>query len=78
MIKPQKLNIGDTIATISPSWGCAGTARVKWQYELGVQRLKELGLSPFMEIICLQQLPRLKCGIRIVNIGFKKYFLIVQ
>jgi len=45
MIKPQKLSMGDTIATISPSWGCAGTARVKWQYELGVQRLRELGLN---------------------------------
>lgn len=31
LLKPQKLNIGDTIATISPSWGCAGGARVKWE-----------------------------------------------
>lgn len=45
MIKPPKLHIGDTIATISPSWGCAGASRVRWQYNLGVQRLKEIGLN---------------------------------
>lgn len=44
MIKPPKLNIGDTIATISPSWGCAGDEDVRWKYELGVKRLEELGL----------------------------------
>lgn len=45
MIKPHKLNKGDTIATISPAWGCAGSNRVKWKYELGVSRLEELGLK---------------------------------
>lgn len=45
MIKPKKLQIGDTIATISPSWGCAGDSEINWQYQLGVQRLKELGLN---------------------------------
>lgn len=45
MIKPAKLNKGDTVATISPSWGCAGVSRVKWQYNLGVQRLNEIGLN---------------------------------
>lgn len=45
MIKPQKLCIGDTIATISPSWGCAGDPGVKWQYDLGVERLQEIGLN---------------------------------
>ena len=44
MIKPPKLNIGDIIATISPSWGCAGDEDVRWKYELGVKRLEELGL----------------------------------
>ena len=44
MIKPPKLNIGDTIATISPAWGCAGDEDVRWKYELGVKRLEELGL----------------------------------
>lgn len=45
MIKPCKLNPGDTIATISPSWGCAGAPRVLWKYHLGVKRLEELGLN---------------------------------
>lgn len=45
MIKPTKLNKGDTIATISPSWGCAGDPKIKWQYDLGVKRLKEIGLN---------------------------------
>lgn len=44
MIKPCKLKIGDTIATISPAWGCAGDLDVRWKYELGVKRLEELGL----------------------------------
>ena len=44
MIKPPKLNKGDIIATISPSWGCAGDEDVRWKYELGVKRLEELGL----------------------------------
>lgn len=45
MIKPGKLNKGDLVATISPSWGCAGDSEIKWQYDLGVMRLKELGLN---------------------------------
>ncbi len=44
MIKPPKLNRGDTIATISPAWGCAGDEDIRWKYELGVKRLEELGL----------------------------------
>ena len=45
MIKPKKLNSGDTVALISPSWGCAGAARVVWKYKLGCERLEELGLK---------------------------------
>ena len=44
-IKPERLHKGDTIATISPSWGCAGASRVRWQYELGCEHLRELGLN---------------------------------
>lgn len=44
MIIPEKLKKGDMIATISTSWGCAGTSRVRWEYEQGCNRLKELGL----------------------------------
>lgn len=46
MIKPGRLNKGDTVAVISPSWGCAGSSRVLWKYHLGCQRLKEAGLNP--------------------------------
>ena len=45
LIKPEKLNIGDTIATISPCWGIAGADDVVWKYEIGKQRLEELGLK---------------------------------
>ena len=45
MIKPEKFKKGDTIATISPSWGCAGAPRVLWKYRLGCERLKEMGLN---------------------------------
>lgn len=45
IIKPQKLKKGDTIATVSPSWGCAGSSRVRWEFELGCEHLRELGLN---------------------------------
>ena len=45
LIKPQNLNNGDTVALISPSWGCAGAPRVKWKYKLGCKRLEEIGLN---------------------------------
>lgn len=45
LIKPIRLQKGDTIATISPSWGCAGSSRVRWEYELGCERLRKLGLN---------------------------------
>src|SRR5690625_3297574 len=40
LIKPQKLQRGDKVATISPSWGGAGDANLRWRYEQGVERLK--------------------------------------
>ncbi|MCL2885083.1 MAG: LD-carboxypeptidase, partial [Oscillospiraceae bacterium] len=46
LIKPPRLRPGDRIATVSPSWGCAGSPDARWRYELGVQRLKsEFGLE---------------------------------
>lgn len=45
LIKPAKLNIGDTIATISPSWGVAGEPDAVWKYRIGKQRLEEMGLQ---------------------------------
>lgn len=41
-IKPKKLQRGDTIATVSPSWGGAGEPELKWRYEQGVKRLEEV------------------------------------
>lgn len=40
--KPKKLQPGDTIATVSPSWGGAGNPAIRWRYEQGVQRLKDI------------------------------------
>jgi hypothetical protein len=37
LIKPPKLNPGDTIATVSPAWGCAGDDDIRWRYDLGVR-----------------------------------------
>lgn len=34
MLIPEKLKKGDTVVTISPSWGCAGASRVRREYEL--------------------------------------------
>jgi muramoyltetrapeptide carboxypeptidase LdcA involved in peptidoglycan recycling len=45
LIKPPKLNPGDTIATVSPAWGCAGNSDSRWRYDIGVKQLKdEFGL----------------------------------
>ena len=36
LIKPQKLNPGDKIATVSLSWGGAGDDEIKWRYLPGL------------------------------------------
>lgn len=41
LIKPQKLNRGDKIATVSLSWGGAGDTDLLWRYNLGKKRLQE-------------------------------------
>ncbi|WP_010530234.1 S66 family peptidase [Lentibacillus jeotgali] len=44
--KPEKLQSGDKIATISPSSGAAGDPDTRWRYEQGVERLRnEFGLE---------------------------------
>jgi len=43
--KPRRLEKGDTIATVSPCNGWAGDPAMRWKYELGVKRLKDLGLN---------------------------------
>ncbi|WP_066300112.1 S66 family peptidase [Bacillus sp. FJAT-29937] len=42
LIKPKKLQPGDLVATVSPSWGGAGDPELKWRYEQGVKRLEEV------------------------------------
>ncbi|QCR32488.1 S66 peptidase family protein [Lysinibacillus sp. SGAir0095] len=42
LIKPKKLQPGDLIATVSPSWGGAGEPTLRWRYEQGVKRLEEI------------------------------------
>jgi muramoyltetrapeptide carboxypeptidase LdcA involved in peptidoglycan recycling len=42
LIKPMKLQPGDRVATISPSWGGAGNPELRWRYEQGVKRLEEI------------------------------------
>src|SRR5699024_10664169 len=42
LIKPKKLKPGDTVATVSPSWGGAGEPEIRWRYEQGVKRLEEV------------------------------------
>lgn len=42
LIKPQKLQAGDLVATVSPSWGGAGDPDLRWRYEQGVKRLEDV------------------------------------
>lgn len=42
LIKPQKLSIGDKVATVSLSWGGAGDDEIRWRYEQGKRRLEEV------------------------------------
>ncbi|WP_099157467.1 S66 family peptidase [Virgibacillus ndiopensis] len=42
LVKPKKLQYGDRVATVSPSWGGAGDREIRWRYEQGVKRLEEV------------------------------------
>lgn len=42
LIKPNKLNRGDKVATISLSWGGAGDEEILWRYYQGKERLENL------------------------------------
>ena len=46
MIKPKKLNKGDKVAIVSLSRGLLGMPFIKHELDLGIKRLKELGLEP--------------------------------
>ncbi|WP_337018918.1 S66 peptidase family protein [Oceanobacillus massiliensis] len=41
LLKPKRLQPGDKIATVSPSWGGAGEPELRWRYEQGVRRLED-------------------------------------
>ncbi|RDI36888.1 muramoyltetrapeptide carboxypeptidase LdcA involved in peptidoglycan recycling [Falsibacillus pallidus] len=42
LLKPEKLQPGDRVATVSPSWGGAGDPGLLWRYKQGVSRLEEV------------------------------------
>jgi len=42
LIKPTKLLRGDTVATVSLSWGGAGDEGLLWRYHVGKERLEKL------------------------------------
>ena len=46
MLKPKKLNKGDKIAIVSLSRGLLGMPFIKHELDLGIKRLKEMGLEP--------------------------------
>ena len=46
MIKPQKLEKGDKVAIVSLSMGLLGMPFIKHELDLGIRRLKEIGLEP--------------------------------
>lgn len=41
LIKPPRLRPGDTVATVSLSWGGAGDKDILWRYNMGKKRLQE-------------------------------------
>ncbi len=40
--KPKALQKGDTVASVSLSWGGAGDSNLLWRYQIGKERLKKL------------------------------------
>lgn len=42
LVKPKKLQPGDRVATVSPSWGGAGDPELRWRYEQGIKRLEDV------------------------------------
>ncbi len=41
LIRPNRLRVGDLVATVSLSWGGAGDSEFRWRYEAGKRRLAE-------------------------------------
>lgn len=42
LIRPKALKPGDTVATVSLSWGAAGAPDIRWKYDLGKARVESL------------------------------------
>lgn len=42
LVRPSRLQPGDTVATVSLSAGLAGTPQLRWRYEQGKRRLQEV------------------------------------
>jgi len=42
LIKPERLKPGDTVASVSLSWGGAGDPEINWRYLLGKKRLEDI------------------------------------
>lgn len=42
LIRPKALKKGDTVATVSLSWGAAGSPEIRWKYDHGKQRMESL------------------------------------
>ena len=42
LTKPPRLQVGDTVATVSLSWGGAGDDAIRWRYEQGKERLESI------------------------------------
>ncbi len=42
LIKPERLTPGDTVASVSLSWGGAGDPEINWRYLLGKKRLEDI------------------------------------
>ncbi|MDF2487233.1 MAG: peptidase LD-carboxypeptidase [Herbinix sp.] len=42
LLKPQKLQSGDKVATVSLSWGGAGDQEILWRYQQGKERLEKI------------------------------------
>ena len=40
LIKPKRLQAGDVVATVSPSWGGAGDPEIRWRYEQGGKEVR--------------------------------------
>ena len=67
--KPPRLHRGDKVATVSLSWGAAGSPDIRWRYELGKRRMETLFGLQVVEMPQYMPLPPF-------SIGRAKWFLV--